>query len=892
MSNFLRCFVLCSAMLLTGYETVFCQESLTPEQLSAYERQTRQMVRFMAYTLNIIGNDSVPNKEKETIINDSYLKIFRDDKVQIEDDLDASRETVTNKDVQSYLKDLDFFFHHVTIAYEISSITHHINHKNELYFLVQCNRVLHAIDLNSDTISNQQLRYIEVNLDDAQQELKIASIYTTRLSEREDLQAWWNRLSTPWREYFGQDIMLGDTLPLRQVIEYNDSLAVIAHEVTITKTNDLFFDSYQLGNDTIQWTVQKTDTLDVTSSQFYAVIKNIWQRHAVNIQGNDKITSLEPLDKLTNLKRLDISHTYIQDLTPIRNLTHLEELTAENTAIETLSAMRFAVNLRNINLANSALSSLAGIEYFPMLERLDIRHNNNLITLDGVEKAPKLHALLMSHTPVETITPLQNNVTLETLDITSTGVKDLQALNNSQSLRRILFDNTAISDITPLQQHKLLREVHMEYTLVDTLAPLSSLASLERVYCDHTNISRREARQFMIEHPGVLVIWESETLQKWWLSLSNPWKSRMARMVSFDEKPGKEHLHQMASLRRIDLSSDSTLKDLHALQIMNNLQSLRIDQTAVKDLSPIATLTELQEIMASHTPIDTLPDMSALQHLERINLSNTPLTEATPLAACPALREIYLDSTRVETIAPLHPLTRLQILSADNGLITRDAAAALLDTLKGCTICYRTGYLNEWWDRLSEPWKNYFMQQTEFRGSPTVLQLHKTEQLREVIITTTDSITDLVALRDLVALEKLIMDGTGIADLSPLSQATHLQQLSCHDNPVTTLQPLAGNNRLQWLDCSNTAITKLDALSGWPLLKHLNISGTAIRNLKPLKNAHHLEWLELYNTRIGSIRPLEGLERLTTIKCYNTRLSQRKINRYQMLHPDCDITFY
>ncbi len=47
--------------------------------------------------------------DKDVLVTQSYTKIFRDPKVQVEDDLDEGRKTITNKDVQAYLKDVDFF---------------------------------------------------------------------------------------------------------------------------------------------------------------------------------------------------------------------------------------------------------------------------------------------------------------------------------------------------------------------------------------------------------------------------------------------------------------------------------------------------------------------------------------------------------------------------------------------------------------------------------------------------------------------------------------------------------------------------------------------------------------------------------------------------------------
>jgi len=83
--------------------------SLTPDEITAYEEQSKQLIQFLEGTLNFLGDAKEVPAEKDIIINQSYAKIFESDETQIEDDLDPNREMALNKDVQAYLKDVDFF---------------------------------------------------------------------------------------------------------------------------------------------------------------------------------------------------------------------------------------------------------------------------------------------------------------------------------------------------------------------------------------------------------------------------------------------------------------------------------------------------------------------------------------------------------------------------------------------------------------------------------------------------------------------------------------------------------------------------------------------------------------------------------------------------------------
>ena len=75
-----------------------------------YREQIRRLMGFLEFSLNTLGDPETSTREKEVIINESYAKAFLSDKVQVEDDLDENREILTYKDVQAYLKDVDFFF--------------------------------------------------------------------------------------------------------------------------------------------------------------------------------------------------------------------------------------------------------------------------------------------------------------------------------------------------------------------------------------------------------------------------------------------------------------------------------------------------------------------------------------------------------------------------------------------------------------------------------------------------------------------------------------------------------------------------------------------------------------------------------------------------------------
>ncbi|MDO8898017.1 MAG: hypothetical protein Q7V19_10235, partial [Bacteroidales bacterium] len=107
--------------------------AVSVEDMEEYREQTRMLIKYFEGTLNFLGDPASTIQEKDIIINQSYDKIFVNDLVQIEDDLDENRDVPVNKDVRAYLKDVDFFFRSVTFNFDIQTIEPLISENGSIY---------------------------------------------------------------------------------------------------------------------------------------------------------------------------------------------------------------------------------------------------------------------------------------------------------------------------------------------------------------------------------------------------------------------------------------------------------------------------------------------------------------------------------------------------------------------------------------------------------------------------------------------------------------------------------------------------------------------------------------------------------------------------------------
>ena len=109
-------------ILLLGFVFVGHAQKLSKDEITKYENEIKTMLVYLEETMNFIGDSTSTALEKEIVFTESWSKIFTDDKVQIEDDLDVNRNTPINKDVQAYLKDIDFFFKDIRFTFTIDEI--------------------------------------------------------------------------------------------------------------------------------------------------------------------------------------------------------------------------------------------------------------------------------------------------------------------------------------------------------------------------------------------------------------------------------------------------------------------------------------------------------------------------------------------------------------------------------------------------------------------------------------------------------------------------------------------------------------------------------------------------------------------------------------------------
>lgn len=809
-------YILCSLflfILVPSFPTksaVFNQDDSTAVQIE----RVRELITYLEFALNTIGDAYTPPREKDIIITTSYSKFFRDEDVQVEDDLDLNRSTVTNKDVQAYLKDVEFFFKNVSFKLEVEDIQPMINDNDQLFYLVKLNRNLNGISVLNDTINQTITRYIEVNYDQPTDDLKIVSFYTTKLSEKEDLMNWWADLSFEWKYIF------------QQRFDYYDSVGYEQLKALIL-----------------------LDSLDLSSNRY--------------------IVDFEPLFKLDRLIYLNLSNTAIQDLSPLRIHNKIKHLDISDTNIDSLDYLKYAADMVHLNISGTGIKDLSILEFYSRLEHLKME-GCSIDSISFPEEFKKLTRLEIQYFKTDSYDWLANMPRVKYLDASYSNLEDLNILSSHEDLSTLILEGTRIADLQPLRDLPALELLNLESSSITSLSGLSGTTALKKIYCDNSRITNEDANDFMNLNPNTLVIFESDKLQNWWNGLEAALQNKFIDDFRLNRLPGVDELARMIQNDSLDLSGLKTTNSLPDLWPFRNLVYLDIHDTYISDINLVTRLPKLERLDAAFSNISGTDSLGKLRNLTYLNLSNT----------------------RVSSIESLTDLRGLTYLNIDDAQVDKQDILKFIESNPACLVIYRSVYLINWWEGLSDDWKKILLKNAGLSqnqiGERT---LHIISYLENLKIDSVD-IKNFDPLEEFYYLHKLEINRVNITNVAPLANHPGLTSLTFTASPIADFTPISTLQKLTYLDISNTGTSDLEFTSSLTSLETLKVSGTRIRDLNSLKDLTNLRELDISNTGIKSLKPIDGRSTLELVVCYNSNLKEKVIDKFRDDNPGCQVLFY
>ncbi len=768
------------------------------DQLAELSIKVEDQVRFLEFLLNTVGNSQTSARDKDVIIRESYLKIFLDGKVQIEDDLVLDRKVVTNKDVSAYFKDIEFFYKNVEFKLKIREIKPGQKENGQIFFLASLDRTLTAVGLKGEKISNTKPRFIEVNLDEKSEELKIASIYTTKISRDDELKAWWTSLDADWKSYFKSRFLLS-----------------------------------------------KTDTVELAKLyQFVAV-------DSLNLSGKSQIKHLRPLSELRDLKFLDISQTAIEDLAPISNVTFLESLNLSNTPTSAIKFIKYSDRLRYLDISNTKIEDISELVNLTNLQALKVE-KTPIQSFAVLNQFKSLQELNLNESGFNNMENLKELSSLESLFLSKNTILNFSLLSQLTALTMLDLSDTNFEDLAPLSS--LTKLVQLDITAckeLSDLSPLNSLASLKKIAADETKLSTEDATLFVQNNPNILLIHHVKDLQSWWESLSMAWKQALIKINPSLEldKPGIEVLTQTLNLPSLNLD-DSEIESLMPVVRFVALTSLSLSNNVLIDnLLPLQEVKTLQLVTAKNTSIQDASPLKENVLLKRIDLEASPIVSIAALSGLTELNYLNVNGSQVKEVEFPDFLQR----RPDVSIIYR--SDSLTSWWEGLNEDWKQ-VLSEKFKLTSSPTTDELHQLTAVsslsleRVPFTSLEpLTIFNNLRKLTVFDSPTLV-LSPLRQLTKLTSLTLSQMPAIDYLPIAGLIELEELDLSNTGIEGVAALIKLTNLKKLNLSGTNIKSLKGIETLRKLEELDIASTNLRSLKALEDIMGLKKLTCFNTRL------------------------------------------
>ncbi len=318
---------------------------------------------------------------------------------------------------------------------------------------------------------------------------------------------------------------------------------------------------------------------------------------------------------------------------------------------------------------------------------------------------------------------------LESLNLLSISVQDIESLNNCMNLKNLRVHGCEGFSFADLSREVPLQEVY--------------------IWCQQ-GVNVKDLLGF--DHLDLLDIYCS-TLD------------------------GTEHLAELSSLQHLGLYWTG-LSNIDFLYQLPNMTFLSLGEDSVEDIAPVSALTQLKSLYLSRCILDdqdmkNIEPLTGLVHFGADSLGwsdglQSPLENLSFLRNLTELEDISLEYSDVEigSLTPLKNLDNLRALSLE-GLYMSDSNFRTLSKLTGLReLNLKSNSIDD------------------------IESLSKLTNLEELNLTD-NNIEDIQALSKLVHLKSLSLSGnTNFYDLSPLQNCEQLEELDLRWTAVTDVSAL------------------------------------------------------------------------------------------------------
>tara|TARA_B100001063_G_scaffold144139_1_gene134625 strand:+ start:642 stop:3221 length:2580 start_codon:yes stop_codon:yes gene_type:complete len=129
----------------------------------------------------------------------------------------------------------------------------------------------------------------------------------------------------------------------------------------------------------------------------------------IDLNYSKKLDNISPLNKLKNIKLIDVSYTQINSLKGLENSINIHGVKAAVTPIKNLDGLGNAKNIYCINASGCKnLENIEGIKNSVKLKEIILAHCSSLASLNGLENCTDLRSISLSGSGISNLDSLTN----------------------------------------------------------------------------------------------------------------------------------------------------------------------------------------------------------------------------------------------------------------------------------------------------------------------------------------------------------------------------------------------------------------------------------------------------------------------------------------------------
>ncbi len=176
----------------------------------------------------------------------------------------------------------------------------------------------------------------------------------------------------------------------------------------------------------------------------------------------NKISDIDGIERISNLKILDLAGNHLKEIDALENLQHLVLLKFgdlcyglgnELTQIKGLETLK---KLKILNLSNNYVKKIEGLSSLSDLKRLYLVHNK-ITEIEGLATLENLKYLNLEKNQIRVIKNIDNLKNLELLDLGNNFISELDNLEELSNLKEVRIHKNNISEVGSLPSNVIIK---------------------------------------------------------------------------------------------------------------------------------------------------------------------------------------------------------------------------------------------------------------------------------------------------------------------------------------------------------------------------------------------------------------------------------------------------